>query len=1036
MSHLQAQLVGVERLCDALTLWAERTPDTLAFRYLKADNVFEDVSYSDLFVRASAIAQTLSARLDEGERVLLPFRPGLDFVVSFLACHYAGLVPVPLAPLRDRDLKERLPRLIEDSGARLVLSHQAFAEPLARAGLSLPLLLVEEAEQGEKNGPPDRRRTDLAFLQYTSGSTGEPKAVQVSHANLLHNVHTITSAFQGWHAGISVSWLPPHHDMGLVGGVLTPILSGRSCWLMAPNDFVRAPLRWIEMVAESGADVSGGPNFAFDLCAQRILDNPEALPARTDLSAWRLAFCGAEPVRPATLRRFAAAFAPFGFDPKAFFPCYGLAEATLYVGGLHGSPPRLIRAFDAVSLRRGRARPADGNDEAPSRELVGCAGPRVPGGPSFHILSADGREVGEGEVGEIAISGASVATGYWRRPELSLTAFANGKLRTGDLGFIIEGVLYVTGRSKTLIIRNGLNYAAEDLELTLGAAAAGEGPPWPAAAFGVEDGEAERLVVLVEASRDARRDLDAAETGRILHKAMMEQHGLAPDHIAIVRPGALPRTTSGKIRRNECRRMFETGALDALRLEQRLPSPSAGDDDHDRRLEAVRMALAKTLQLPLQQINPNRPLGALGLDSLKTIKLQLTLEEVLQCALPAEWLHGSITLRQVLEELDDTGPERYWADAALAAGLRPATSDAEGESWLVTGANGLVGARVVAEILLVRPDAQVAGLVRPAAIAALEARLRELGVDEAGLARLRIIGGEMTAPALGLNEGDFASLASGLSHIVHCAAELSFVKPYVALRPINVEPCRAILSLMAQGCRKRLVHVSSASVLDMPLHAGKTVDEDVWLDCPEDLAVGYARSKWVADRLILNSVARGFDAIVVRPPWIVEDNGGDLGSGDFLPRFFKACAGMGAVPVGPFAWNVVTAGFVAQAIVALALQRDGCGPVAHLGLPQPVPSEALAPALRAAGSAVVACSVEAWLAKLEKAIEGDENHPLKPLASLFISRTGQRSLAAEYGAGGVPVLDSRRSLARLAELGVSPESPNLVALARCALGCQ
>jgi thioester reductase-like protein len=1013
-------------LRDLLVHWAGRTPDAPAFHFTRPTGEAETVTFAGMAARARAIADGPLAGTAPGDRVILPFRPGLEFILAFFGCQYAGAVPVPLPPLRPREFAE-LPGLAADCGANLVLSHEPFVPALA--GCPVPLRLIEEAGSDVSILAPDRPAADLAFIQYTSGSTGDPKGVAIGQDNVLSNIRTIIKAFGVRHGDTGVTWLPPHHDMGLVGGLLTPVFAGNTVWIMAPGDFVRAPLSWIDRLARTGATVAGGPNFAFDLCAQRLLEKPDALPADTDLSAWRVAFCGAEPVRAETLRRFAAAFAPLGFDPKSFLPCYGMAEATLFVSGTADPPPRLIARFDAEALRqRGRAEPA-----ADGRELVSCGRLDDPDFPRVTIIGEDGRPRPEGEAGEILVAGSGIARGYWGRDALTAETFPGGALRTGDRGFIHGGRLFVIGRIKDIIIHNGQNHAAEDIEGTALAAVEGR-TTWLAAAFAIEDGQAERLIVLLEGPRGTRLGLDvAAVTGQV-RAAIAAAHGFVPHEIVLLAPGALPRTTSGKVRRGQARDLFRDDALRRIAAPQPAKAVArAGAGSLDDRLAGLAAAFARILNIDAGSIDPDAPLGALGIDSVNAVALRRVAEDALDDHIPVELVQGELSLRD-LATMGAVESGRYWADASLAADLVPAPGEPDGSGpWLVTGGTGLVGARVIAT-LLARGDERVIGLGRVGAGDRLRATLAGIGVGVGALDRLDLVEGDFSAPRLGLAEETWRDLADRVGIIIHCAAELSFIKPYAALRPVNVDVGRALLALMACGRPKRMVHLSSVSVLETPSRAGRRLAEDTILDFPETLPVGYAQSKWVADRMMGHARDRGFAVAVARPPWIIGATASEMRvGGDFLARFLRACARAGGVPAAPFLWNVVSASFVADSVVAIAADA-GFAPVHHLGLAESLPMAAMADALARAGAPVGTRPVDDWVAGMLAGTRDDESHPLLPLLPLFAAHGGRAPKMAPYAAGLMPAMDSRRTLERLAEAGVSCPAPDLTLLARHALG--
>jgi acyl-CoA synthetase (AMP-forming)/AMP-acid ligase II len=502
---------------------------------------------------------------------MLIYPPGLDFIPALYGCLYAGAIAVPVPHLLPRRAAERTAAIAAAVAPAAVLSLSALANVAelraASAELAgIPWLATDGMEPDQADdgtGPAAVDPATPAILQYTSGSTSAPKGVIVSHGNLLANMAMIRDGFGHDEHTRFVSWLPMFHDMGLVGCLLQPVYLGASCVTMSPLSFLQKPVRWLRAIAQNGGTTSGAPNFAFDLCTRNIRDDDcEGL----DLRSWRVAFCGAEPVRPDTLRRFADRFARHGFRAEALFPCYGLSEAALFVSG--GPPGHGMRTTTLDVAAAG----------TPAHRVIASSG-RCCDGQDVVIVDPDTRRpVGATEIGEIWLAGPHVGLGYWQRPEETAAVFdgslGDGRrfLRTGDLGFRLDDDLYVTGRLKDLIILRGGNHHPEDIEATATRshpALAGAG----AAAFLIEDGGEPRLIVLLEIDRRYLAGLDPGAVSAAAATAVTAGHGLRPHEIGLVRPGALPRTTSGKIQRHRCRSAY---------LAAELPRLGNGQDDHVR----------------------------------------------------------------------------------------------------------------------------------------------------------------------------------------------------------------------------------------------------------------------------------------------------------------------------------------------------------------------------------------------------------------------------------------------------------------------
>jgi len=529
----------------------------------------EELDYAGLDADARRIAAALQERGMAGERALLYYPAGLEFLRAFVGCLYAGTIAVPTSPPLPGRPAGRLHSVIQDAGAALVLTHSSALDQvqghLGRMQLeSVPECLATDTGlecSSEHWQPVEPGERSLAFLQYTSGSTSTPKGVMVSHGNLLHNTRMIQAAFQQNHDSVLVSWLPLFHDMGLIGTALNALTLGSHCVLMAPEAFLMKPVRWLQAISRYGAHTSGGPNFGYELCARKV--RPEQ-QEEIDLSCWQLAFNGSERVRPRTIDHFASRFAPLGFQRHAMFPCYGLAEGTLYAsGGLQPQAP-VVRAFEASALEEGKAVPAVCEAER-ALELVGCG--RASLGQEILVVDPEtGEPVSDGTVGEVWVRGESVALGYWRREEVSVETFENTTpagegpfLRTGDLGFYRDGELYLAGRLKDLIIIAGKNHHPEDLELTVESCHSAIRPGCVAAYPFEEDGE-EFVGIALEVARDQGLEVpeepDQARRhpiGKAVVEGIAEAHDLRVRRIDLLPAGHLPKTSSGKVRRHACR---------------------------------------------------------------------------------------------------------------------------------------------------------------------------------------------------------------------------------------------------------------------------------------------------------------------------------------------------------------------------------------------------------------------------------------------------------------------------------------------------
>lgn len=555
---------------------ASGSADVMTFRFVLDDGRAQELTYAELDKRARAVAAAiLEATGGRSEPALLLYAPGVGYVAGLFGCFYAGVPAVPAFPPGTTRLHRTMSRLlsiIEDTGADLVLTTSDIA-PILQEWLASALdrrsprvLATDVVGNGGEGGSPATPPDSVAVLQYTSGSTAFPRGVMLTHAQLIANCADITRAFGVHDASSAALWLPPYHDMGLVGGILTPLAAGIPVTFMSPAAFLRRPLSWLHMVSRYRATITGGPNFAYDLCVRRAKD---ADLEGVDLSSVELTFTGAEPVRPDTLKRFAECFEPCGFRAESFYPCYGLAEATLFVTG--GKP---LSGWRAVSVARdaleleGTARSATPAESA--RKLVGCGTP----GPDTRLLVVDpatNEQLGAGGAGEIWVCSPSVAAGYWRRAAESAGTFdartTTGEgpfLRTGDLGFLLDGELFVTGRTKDLIVLNGRNYHPVDIEQVCEAAVAGIRGNC-GAAFAVEDDEGSRAHLVVVYEVDAGLSEEQHQSAiKGIRRAVSIELNLPLRTVVLIAPRTIPKTSSGKVQRWLCRREYLAGHLNEV----------------------------------------------------------------------------------------------------------------------------------------------------------------------------------------------------------------------------------------------------------------------------------------------------------------------------------------------------------------------------------------------------------------------------------------------------------------------------------------
>ncbi|MGZ8181071.1 MAG: amino acid adenylation domain-containing protein [Methylobacter sp.] len=679
-----ALITNAASLIAILQLRAELQTHRTAYTFLEnGEHPTKSLTYGELDLQARQLAVQLQELGMRGERAILLYPPGLDYIVAFFACLYGGLIAVPAYPPTNGRHMPRLQAIIDDSQAAVILSTQSVANAVRQfpVGSSDLLdkhwLVTDNLANGDASAwrLPALRDDDPAFLQYTSGSTGNAKGVMISHGNLMANQQLIKRRFGHNAHSTVVGWLPLYHDMGLIGNVMQPLYCGTSAILMSPMAFLEKPVRWLQAISDYRAHTSGGPNFAFELCAQKISAEEKA---GLDLSSWQLAFNGAEPINPDTLDRFAAAFAECGFSREAFYPCYGLAEATLLATGGDKNAEPIVASFDKNGLEQGKAQQVI--DDQTARRLVGCGKIATDAAQRIRIVDPESGELcSDGRIGEIQLGGPGISLGYWQNALATGQAFVGDSndqwLRTGDLGFIEDDELFVSGRLKDLIIIRGRNYYPHDLEYAAEAATDALNPGC-AAAFAVSGGDSEKLIVLAELKRNRLRQPDYKAEFAAIRTRLVEECGIQADTLMLLKPGSILKTSSGKIRRSACRQAFEQQqfkavAVDALdgvtqgggsdasakpgiSLERALLRQAllSIDDAEGAQLLAQYLAeKAATLSgLAVEAVDITQSLTGLGMDSLKAVELKYFIDELLAIDLPVMHLLGNQSLGECAEQ--------------------------------------------------------------------------------------------------------------------------------------------------------------------------------------------------------------------------------------------------------------------------------------------------------------------------------------------------------------------------------------------------
>jgi thioester reductase-like protein len=922
----------METLIDYLHKWEEQQPDKVLYRFVDVDGrELEQYTYQSFAERTRELAAYLSTEvgLKPGERAVLVYPPGLEMVAALIACARIGVVSVPVSPplpmafeaglaklsfiARDSQAKAVLSTKELEYNYRLMVGHLDGVLPWSDAQ-RLPDLPWFATDATREFGGPLVADTPgpILFLQYTSGSTSDPKGVMVTHANIIANA----AAFGGG-SEVLVSWLPQHHDMGLISAYLFILLRGGTTHGMSPEDFLKKPATWLRLISQERATHTPCPNFALEYCLREDKLPASAL-AGLDLSSLDSIVTGAEPLRAKTFIRFRERFAPYGLKPEAVTGAYGLAENTLIVS-LRG---RQILAVNKRALQQNVARVEKTLPENNNQTLLVSSGKPMPENV-VRIVDPESRQaLSEGQVGEVWVDGPSKADGYWQRPDATSDLFGahiagdeeHIYLRTGDLGFMYEGELFVCGRTKDLIIVRGVNCYPADIEAVVERAAP-EIRHGCVAAFSVEDEDQEALVVVAEV-----RDENALPDTKALARAVRKHCHIEPHTIALLPARSIPKTTSGKIRRRETRQLWIDDKLSAVAtwVGQKAHGPSAALDASAGPIERFRH-LIDSYDLTGEE---DCSFADLGIDSLSLAELRNDLQALLEehgAAELAEEVNTRLlqrltvaeffrlvsqfadqdgqpleTVRQALAQIsaeyEAYETRQMRADAQLPLPALPEARPEVVSDVLVTGVTGFLGPFLLSSMLaqtpytlhaLMRATDPDHGLDR--IVASLRrAQLWSPELEAEVRARVRVICGDLAEPHLGIGEAGFRQLSESIDAIVHNGALVNYVRTYDALRPANVGGTWELLRLAMTSHRKAFHLVSSTFIYGwstLPVVGEWDANEAM-----SGLDFGYSQTKWVAEQLVLEAQRQGLEVRIYRPSLISPTSAGFGSSEDILVR--------------------------------------------------------------------------------------------------------------------------------------------------------
>jgi thioester reductase-like protein len=961
----------MDTIIDALAHWAAVQPDRCLYSFLDIDGRERDsYTYLAFHERTRHLAQHLSLQkgLLRGDRVLLVYPPGLELIAAFVACVRIGVIPVPVYPPTPMNFESGLAKLTyiaRDCEAKAALTTRGFYGSyhllLARRRISalwmtspaLPSLdwITTDDVRGVAASDFGDDLDAILFLQYTSGSTSDPKGVVVSHANLIHNCHSTID-----HAMIGVSWLPQYHDMGLIGYYLFPVIVGGTTYGFSPLDFLKRPALWIQTLSRVRATYTSAPNFGFEYCLRED-KLPEVELADVDLGSVRVMMNASEPVRADTFSGFFDRFGPKGLAPSAHVVAYGLAENTLAVSH-HGK--RILTVNKKLLQQRKLHIEGDAPRNNNQVRIVSCGRPLD--GIDVRIVEPDSSAVlGDDRIGEIWVGGASRCQGYWKRPELSREVFGGGgtdTLRTGDLGFLHEGELYVCGRIKDLIIIRGVNYYPQDIETIVEAASPKIRTGCVVAFDAGEEGES--LVVLAEVKRGG--DLpDPAEIARAIRK----QYYVLPHTIAFVPHKAIPKTTSGKLSRGRARELWVNGEFTVL-------ARYAGARGHEAQGEPSDLKARFQYIVELYNLTGREEytFAEIGIDSLTMVEIlediKSLLEEhgagelvdevdvrLLQRLTIAEFFslvdqfekasdEPMAALRFVLRRIRSEHASyeedcmRSDAELPMMSRIEPQAVGAPVSHVLLTGATGFFGPFLLNSLLrdtthtfhvLTRATDPIHGMDRVRA-ALRRSRLLTPTLEDQLETRVRIVCGDLARHNLGLRAEQWKHLSAHVQAVFHNAAAVNYVKGYDAMRPHNVDGTRELLRFAGTSCLKEFHLVSSTFIFGWTVK-GVLFEHDNNSEMA-NLDFGYSQSKWVAEQLVFAAQRQGLKVRVYRPSLISASTGAIGSRDDIFVRLLAFILTHGVAVSAKNQISLLPADIVADNIVALFGARDADATTFHV----------------------------------------------------------------------------------------------------------
>lgn len=965
-------------LQELLEYWAINRPDKVAFTYISGDGAIS-LSYKETFLKALALSKELQRYNHKSKCILNMYPAGLDFIIGFFACVLSGSVAVPVNMPKGNRSNEKILRIINDCNAKIVLSTKSGISLIKNSSdyeklpEDLSLIPTEDyflSQISENDFHYDctAEEKDIAFLQYTSGSTSFPKGVEIRHKNLLYNLRMVKEAFEITEDSVLGTWLPHFHDMGLIGCILNAMYNGVTCNIISPLMFMKSPVSWLKMISDYKVTISGGPNFAYDYCVDKI--NNEQLTG-INLSSWKIAYNGAEPVNYNSMVAFGERFKQAGFDFNSFYPCYGMAEASVFVSGNKISDTPKVIYIDYKELSRNNIKQVcEEKDEKNSVGFVCCGNTWLDQEIRIFDIRTN-KALGENQVGEICVSGKNVAHGYWEKEDVNKEKFfvleegnnAKRFYRTGDFGFYIDGGLYITGRKDDVMIINGVNVYPQDIERIVEKSVS-DLRHGTACAFEVSGLNEREIAVVVEVQRAAMKKLSSDEayfkhiTNKIL-ESISNEFDFQIRRLAFLPPAAVCKTSSGKICRNENKKCYLSGNLPIIKewtydsaISKRTATNSRVNDmvDTFAKVNAagfmqfkIFSSIVKILNsenaINIMDLDINKSLFFYGIDSLKIFDVHVALEKEYNVKIPTEIFFDSSDLLTVLNKIASVVEnqnqysvertsvklideikkyEELVTEKLIEAGNKtnPVMSYDNLQNIFLTGGAGFVGGFILRECLL-RTKANIFCLVR--------ARNKEHGIErivsnlanynirlnKSEIDRIKIVIGDISKDELGIDTIHYNEIAEKSDLVIHCAAIDNFYLPYSSLKAANVEGVKNIMIFSLHGKVKPMIYTASCSA--------SLIDDNMNSDRLFGMINGYSQTKYVAQELLLNLINKGFPGVCVKLGYLYANEAHVVHPQEGFESLISSIYNIGAVPTMDADFDLTSVEYVAEAITDMAL---------------------------------------------------------------------------------------------------------------------